>query len=234
MLLVCRTCHTISYRRGVTGRPTVAMVLTPVEREALQAWTRLLQKALPLPPRARVVLECAVGVANKVVAQRLSITPQAVSKWRVRCTQWRLDGLVGPVFAKTLEKKPKIATYWSVRSMAHKMGRSQTAVGRIWRAFGLQRYLQEMFKRSSDPLFVEKVREIVGLYLDPQVMAMVVRVDESGQIQPLDRSWPRLPRWLLYVLTNFRGYLPRTPDSDSGEGCAAENATAIRWRVAES
>jgi hypothetical protein len=137
------------------------------------------------------------------------VTPQTVSKWRARFVEHRLDGLldaprpgaprtiedtqVDAVIAKTLETVPEGATHWSTRLMASKMGLSQTAVSRIWRAFGLQPHRQDTFKLSSDPLFVEKVRDIVGLYMAPPLMAMVLCVDEKSQIQALDRTQPMLP-----------------------------------------
>jgi transposase len=143
------------------------------------------------------------------VAARQRVTPQTVSKWRARFVEQRLDGLldaprpgaprsiddtrIDAVIAKTLESVPAGATHWSTRSMARDAGLSQTAVSRIWRAFGLQPHRQETFKLSSDPLFVEKVRDIVGLYLDPPVKAMVLCVDEKSQIQALDRTQPLLP-----------------------------------------
>ena len=191
------------------GRPTVAIVLNPTERETLQAWTRRRKTAQALALRARIVLDCAAGLDNKVIAQRLAITPQTVSKWRKRFAQWRLDGLVDAprsgaprtiddamveaVITKTLETTPKNATHWSTRAMAREIGLSQTAVSRIWRAFGLQPHRQETFKLSTDPLFVEKVRDIVGLYLAPPIKAMVLCVDEKSQIQALDRTQPILP-----------------------------------------
>jgi transposase len=165
--------------------------------------------AQALALRARIVLSCADGVDNKVVAARQRVTPQTVSKWRARYVEHRLDGLldaprpgaprtiddarVDAVIAKTLESMPAGATHWSTRSMAREAGLSQTAVSRIWRAFGLQPHRQETFKLSSDPLFVEKVRDIVGLYLDPPMKAMVLCVDEKSQIQALDRTQPLLP-----------------------------------------
>lgn len=159
--------------------------------------------------RSRIVLECATGVDSKIVAHHLSVSQQTVSKWRNRFAANRLDGLldaprsgaprtiddarVDAVIAKTLETVPKNATDWSTRSMAREMGLSQTAVSRIWRAFGLQPHRQESFKLSTDPLFVDKVRDIVGLYLDPPVKAMVLCVDEESQIQALDRTQAILP-----------------------------------------
>ncbi|MGF6961335.1 transposase [Paraburkholderia youngii] len=165
--------------------------------------------AQALALRVRIVLACAEGTDNRTVAAKLRGTQQTVSKWRGRYVMHRLDGLldaprpgaprsiddarVDAVIAKTLESVPKGATHWSTRTMAREMSLSQTAVSRIWRAFGLQPHRQETFKLSSDPLFVDKVRDIVGLYLDPQLKAMVLCVDEKSQIQALDRTQPILP-----------------------------------------
>ena len=191
------------------GRPKAELVLAQNEREQLQAWTLRRKTAQALAMRSRIVLACASGRENKVVAQRQRVTPQTVSKWRGRFVEQRLDGLldaprpgrprtiddarVEAVIARTLETVPARATHWSTRSMAREMSVSQTAVSRIWRAFGLQPHRQETFKLSSDPLFVEKVRDIVGLYLDPPTRAMVLCVDEKSQIQALDRTQPMLP-----------------------------------------
>ncbi len=159
--------------------------------------------------RSHIVLECANGIQNKEVARRLRTTPQTVSKWRSRFISMRLDGLVDAprpgaprtiedtrvdaVITRTLESKPKDATHWSTRGMAKEMGLSQSTISRVWRAFGLQPHRQETFKLSSDPLFIEKTRDIVGLYLDPPIKAMVLCVDEKSQIQALDRTQPVLP-----------------------------------------
>lgn len=191
------------------GRPKAELVLSEAEREHLVALTQRRKTAQALALRARIVLACAQGAANKQVAVRLRVTPQTVSKWRARFIEQRLDGLldaprpgaprsidderVDAVIAKTLESVPAGATHWSTRTMAREMELSQTAVSRIWRAFGLQPHRQETFKLSSDPLFVEKVRDIVGLYLDPPLKAMVLCVDEKSQIQALDRTQPILP-----------------------------------------
>jgi transposase len=191
------------------GRPKTQLMLSETEREQLEALTLRRKTAQALALRARIVLACAEGADNKVVAARQRVTPQTVSKWRARFVEQRLDGLldaprpgaprsiddtrIDAVIAKTLESVPAGATHWSTRSMARDAGLSQTAVSRIWRAFGLQPHRQETFKLSSDPLFVEKVRDIVGLYLDPPVKAMVLCVDEKSQIQALDRTQPLLP-----------------------------------------
>jgi transposase len=191
------------------GRPKAKLVLTETEQEQLTALTLRRKTAQALALRARIVLACAQGADSKLVATRQRVTPQTVSKWRTRFVAHRLDGLldaprpgaprtiddtrVDAVIAKTLESVPDGATHWSTRAMAREAGLSQTAVSRIWRAFGLQPHRQETFKLSSDPLFVEKVRDIVGLYLDPPLKAMVLCVDEKTQIQALDRTQPLLP-----------------------------------------
>ena len=179
----------------MSGRPKTPLVLSTAEREQLIALTKRRKTAQALALRARIVLACAEGLDNKAVAARQRVTQQTVSKWRSRFVELRLDGLldaprpgaprtiedarVDAVIAKTLESKPHGATHWSTRTMAHAMGMSQTAVSRIWRAFGLQPHRQETFKLSSDPLFVEKVRDIVGLYLAPPLKAMVLAPTEN-------------------------------------------------------
>jgi transposase len=191
------------------GRPKAQIVLNEAEREQLESWAHRRKTAQALAMRSQVVLSCADGRDNKEVAARLRVTPQTVSKWRNRFAEQGLDGLldaprsgaprtiddakVDAVIARTLESVPKNATHWSTRNMAREMGMSQTAVTRIWHAFGLQPHRQETFKLSTDPLFVEKVRDIVGLYLDPPTKALVLCVDEKSQIQALDRTQPILP-----------------------------------------
>jgi transposase len=193
----------------MSGRPNAELVLSEAKREQLTALTMRRKTAQALALRARIVLALAEGADNKTVAAKLRVTQQTVSKWRGRYVLHRLDGLldaprpgaprsindahVDAVIAKMLESVPKGATHWSARTMAREMSLSQTAVSRIWRAFGLQPRRQETFKLSSDPLFVDKVREIVGLYLDPPLKAMVLCVDEKSQIQALDRTQPILP-----------------------------------------
>lgn len=193
----------------MAGRPKGELILSTAEREQLQAWAHRRKTAQALAQRSRIVLACAAGTENQTVADHLEITPQTVSKWRGRFVRLRLDGLsdaprsgaprtiddarVDAVIAKTLESQPRNATHWSTRTMANEMGLSQTAVSRIWRAFGLQPHRQDTFKLSTDPQFVAKTRDIVGLYLDPPTKAIVLCVDEKTQIQALDRTQPILP-----------------------------------------
>ena len=193
-----------------SGRPTKPMVLTIEEKTTLQGWTRRLKSAQALALRARIVLQCADGQTNQDVAQALRVTKQTVGKWRSRFLQQRLDGLldeprpgaprsvgdeqIEAVVTRTLlESTPADATRWSTRSMAKTYGLSHMTVQRIWQAFGLEPHRVETFKLSSDPLFVDKVRDIVGLYLNPPDRALVLSVDEKSQIQALDRSQPVLP-----------------------------------------
>jgi len=191
------------------GRPLPPLVLSVEENNQLVEWTRRRKTAQALALRSRIILACARPAANQDVAQRLHITPQTVGKWRSRFVARRLDGLldeprpgaprqvgdaeVERVIASTLNQRPRDATHWSTRSLAKKTGLSQSTVSRIWRAFGLQPHREETFKLSTDPLFIDKVRDIVGLYLDPPLKAMVLCVDEKSQIQALDRTEPILP-----------------------------------------
>ncbi len=191
------------------GRPKAPLVLTDDERAKLQAWAQRPTSAQRLALRARIVLACADGQDNKDVARRLRVTPQTVGKWRARFVEGRLEGLadeprpgaprslsdaqVEEVITRTLETKPDNATHWSTRSMAARVGLSQSAVVRIWHAFGLQPHKSETFKLSTDPFFVEKVRDVVGLYLNPPERSIVLSVDEKSQVQALDRTQPLLP-----------------------------------------
>jgi transposase len=191
------------------GRPLAELKLTQEENNRLVEWTRRHKTSQALALRARIVLAGAQGVRNSDVAKRLHITKHTVGKWRQRFVERRLDGLldeprpgaprqigdevVEAVIARTLQEKPADATHWSTRAMAQAQGLSQTAVVRIWRAFGLQPHRQETFKLSTDALFVDKVRDIVGLYLNPPIKAVVLCVDEKSQIQALDRTQPILP-----------------------------------------
>jgi len=187
----------------------VGVVLSDEEREQLESWARRPKSAQALAQRSRIVLAAAEGLKNTEISERLSLDPKTVRKWRSRFARDRLDGLVDEprpgkprtisdaqveeVILKTLESTPKDATHWSTRSMASEVGLSQTAVSRIWRAFGLQPHRQETWKLSKDPQFVAKVRDVVGLYLDPPERAVVLCVDEKSQIQALDRTAPILP-----------------------------------------
>jgi transposase len=185
------------------------VVLTDEERETLERWARRPNSAQALAVRCRVVLACAEGETTTAVAEELGLDQATVRKWRKRFAESRLDGLhdeprpgaprtigdddVERVIVTTLEQSPPDATHWSTRSMAAATGMSQSAVSRIWRAFGLKPHLVESFKLSPDPLFVEKVRDIVGLYLNPPDAAVVLCVDEKTQVQALDRTAPVLP-----------------------------------------
>ena len=191
------------------GRPLAALALREGEREELERWTRRPKTAQALALRARIVLRAAAGRTNTEVADELGVTKQTVGKWRQRFLERRSDGLldeprpgvprtiddaqIEAVVVRTLESIPEDATHWSTRSMAEVSGLSQSSVSRIWRAFGLQPHRSETFKLSTDPLFVEKVRDIVGLYLNPPEHALVLCVDEKTQIQALDRTQPLLP-----------------------------------------
>ncbi len=190
--------------------PVAAVVLLDeAEREQLERWTRRRNSAQALALRARIVLLCSHGLKNTEIAAELGITRGMAAKWRARFVEHRLDGLtdeprpgsprtvsdnqVEEVIVKTLESTPKDATHWSTRSMAAEVGLTQSAVLRIWQAFGLQPHRQDTWKLSKDPLFVEKVRDVVGLYLNPPERAVVLCVDEKSQIQALDRTAPILP-----------------------------------------
>ena len=191
------------------GRPKASLILTDDERQTLLAWSRRPTSAQRLALRSRIVLACAEGRSNTEVAAALKITLPTVGKWRQRFLDDRLDGLVDEprpgaprtltdaeveeVITRTLESKPDNATHWSTRSMAKAVGLSQTAIVRIWHAFGLQPHRSETFKLSTDPLFIDKVRDIVGLYLDPPDRSIVLSVDEKSQVQALDRTQPLLP-----------------------------------------
>src|ERR1051325_5158642 len=192
-----------------TGRPKAELELTEAEQETLESWTRRRTSAQALAQRARIVLLCASGKSNSEVASELKVSKGMVGKWRNRFVAKRGDGLldeprpgaprtigdkdVERVITLTLESKPKDATHWSTRGMAKRSGLSQTAISRIWRAFALQPHRTETFKLSKDPLFIDKVRDIVGLYMSPPENALVLCVDEKSQIQALDRTAPCLP-----------------------------------------
>jgi transposase len=191
------------------GRPTVQITLTDDERQTLQRWARRPTSGQALALRCRIVLACAEGLSNVEAGAQLGVYAATVGKWRGRFATRRLEGLadeprpgvprsitdeqVEQVITKTLEQTPRGATHWSTRSMARATGMSQTAISRIWRAFGLKPHLVETWKLSSDPQFIDKVRDICGLYLNPPECAVVLCVDEKSQIQALDRTAPVLP-----------------------------------------
>jgi transposase len=185
------------------------VLLADEERERLEAWARRPKSAQALAQRSRIVLAAAEGLNNSQIAERFGITRGMAAKWRSRFAERRLEGLVDEprpgrprtiddqmveeVIVRTLETTPKDATHWSTRSLAAELGLSQSAVSRIWRAFGLQPHRAETWKLSRDPQFIEKVRDVVGLYLDPPERAVVLCVDVKSQIQALDRTAPILP-----------------------------------------
>ena len=191
------------------GRPMPPLVLSPSERDALQRWVARRNTAQALAQRARLVLACAQGYSNNDVSVQVGLSSQSVGKWRRRFLDRRLDGLldeprpgaprkitdadVERVVTLTLETTPADATHWSTRSMARRSGLSQSAISRIWRAFALEPHRTKTFKLSKDPLFIEKVRDVVGLYLKPPDKALVLCVDEKSGIQALDRTAPLLP-----------------------------------------
>jgi len=191
------------------GRPIPKLTLSSEERETLERWTRRPKTNQALAQRARIILAAASGSTNTEVAARLGVIKQTAGKWRTRFLHKRLDGLldeprpgtprrlsdaeVERVLTMTLESTPKNATHWSTRSLAKACGVSNASVHRVWRAFALAPHRSETFKLSQDPLFIEKVRDVVGLYLNPPDKALVLCVDEKSQIQALDRSQPILP-----------------------------------------
>ena len=185
------------------------IVLTDVERAELEGWARRRTSAAGLALRSRIVLAAADGESNSDMARRFGVSRTTVKRWRSRFVEGRCDGLldeprpgrpravgdaqIEALITATLETTPKDATHWSTRSMAEHLGMSQSTVSRVWRAFGLAPHKQDSWKLSTDPLFVEKVRDVVGLYLNPPERALVLCVDEKTQIQALNRTQPVFP-----------------------------------------
>src|SRR5580698_1322614 len=195
--------------RFAMGKRAVGIALTEIERRELESLASRRRTAQGLAQRARIALLAAEGVENKDISLRVGAAPNTVGKWRRRSAEHRVEGLydeprpgaprqigddeVAEVVRQTLEAAPRDATHWSLRSMAKAAGFAPSTIHRIWKAFNLQPHRTETFKLSTDPLFVEKVRDIVGLYLSPPKHAVVVSIDEKSQIQGLDRTQPLLP-----------------------------------------
>jgi transposase len=191
------------------GVQLAKLSLTVQQHNQLVEWTRRHKTAQALAARARIILACAQGANNSAVARRYGVIRQTVGKWRRRFIERGLDGLldeprpgaprkledakIEQLISTTLNERPRQATHWSTRLLAKQAGVSQSTVSRAWRAFGLQPHRAESFKLSTDPLFIDKVRDIVGLYLNPPTKAMVLCLDEKSQIQALDRTQPILP-----------------------------------------
>ena len=198
------------------GRPKAELILSEAEQAQLSSIARSRSMPAALTQRAQIVLACAAGEANSVVARRFRVTQATVGRWRQRYVQHRLQGLydearpgrprtiederVATLIQKTLQKKPKNgATHWSVRDAAAESGISKTSVHRYFQLFGLQPHRTESFKLSTDPFFIEKLRDVVGLYLNPPENALVLCADEKSQCQALERTQPMLPLGLGYV-----------------------------------
>ncbi len=205
------------------GRPLAPLSLSPAEREQLVALTRSRSMPHALVTRAQIVLLAADGVSNTIIAERLRLSKPTVGQWRQRYLRQRVQGLYdelrpgGPrairdeqiarLLRRTLKTTPHGGTHWSCRTLAAETRLSKSTIHRVWTAFGLQPHRQKHFQLSTDPFFVEKVRDLVGLYLHPPDKAMVLCVDEKSQIQALDRTQPLLPLGLGYVEGVTHGYL---------------------------
>ena len=205
------------------ARPKPALFLSDDERQKLSTWANRPKSTQRLALRARIVLACADETSNTAVASQLGVCAATVGTWRIRFVAKRLDGLVDEprpgaprtvtdadverVITRTLETKPKAATHWSTRGLAKATGMSQSAVRRIWRAFELKPHQSDTFKLSTDPYFVEKVRDVVGLYLSPPARAIVLSVDEKSQVQALDRTQPILPMTPAQVQRGTHDYV---------------------------
>jgi transposase len=192
-----------------SGRPKAELILTPQEHEQLTRWARRATSSQALALRSKIVLACAEGLDNKVVAKQVGCEAHTVSKWRRRFVEQRLDGLgdeqrpgrprtisvdqVEDVIVATLESTPRNATHWTRSKMAERTGLSKTTIGKIWKDFGLKPHLVDHFKLSTDPLFIDKLYDVVGLYLNPPEAAVVLCVDEKSQVQALQRSQPAFP-----------------------------------------
>lgn len=224
-----------------------ALVLRAAERSELTALAARRKTAQALALRARIVLGCAEGAENKDVAAHLRVDPSTVGKWRRRFVERRMDGLldeprsgaprtiddarIEAVIVRTLESTPSGATHWSSRGMARASGLSVSTVQRVWRAFGLQPHRSKSFKLPTDPLFVEKVRDVVGLYVAPRSHAVVLCVDEKSQIQALDRSQPLFPMRLGQIERRTHDYTLCFPKSPStAETVAFRAGTGYRPR----
>ena len=191
------------------GRPKQLLTVSDEDREVLVRWSKRPKSPQSIAQRARIVLFAAAGMSNVAIADRLDVNQATVVKWRKRFIERGLDGLldeprpgaprtisdadVEAIIVRTLEDKPADSTHWSTRDLAKRSGISQSSVTRIWSAFGLKPWLTDTFKLSEDPLFIDKVRDVVGLYMNPPENAVVFCVDEKTSIQALDRTQPQLP-----------------------------------------
>jgi transposase len=191
------------------GRPKAVLVVSDADREVLERWSKRPKSAMSIAQRSRIVLLAADGLDSKAIAWRVGVHEATVGKWRRRYLERGIDGLIDEprpgaprkigdadveaVVVKTLEETPTDATHWSTRDLAKKVGMSPSSVGRIWHAFGLKPWLTDTFKLSEDPQFIDKLRDVVGLYMNPPEHAVVICVDEKTSIQALDRTKPSLP-----------------------------------------